>query len=69
MQASLLAAIDKPLPHRVVYSAPCQEVIVAAPSLVDELPIPRFFEREGGPYITAGAIVAGDTVDCAADAA
>ena len=60
MQASLLAAIDKPLPHRVVSSAPCQEVIVAAPSLVDELPIPRFFEREGGPYITAGAIVAGD---------
>jgi 4-hydroxy-3-polyprenylbenzoate decarboxylase len=36
MQASLLAAIDKPLPHRVVSSAPCQEVIVAAPSLVDE---------------------------------
>jgi 2,5-furandicarboxylate decarboxylase 1 len=59
-QASLLAAIDKPLPHRVVSSAPCQEVIVAAPSLVDELPIPRFFEREGGPYITAGAIVARD---------
>jgi len=60
MQASLLAAIDKPLPHRVVSSAPCQEVIVAAPSLVDELPIPHFFEKEGGPYITAGAIVARD---------
>jgi 2,5-furandicarboxylate decarboxylase 1 len=60
MQASLLAAIDKPLPHRLVSSASCQEVIVAAPSLVDELPIPRFFEREGGPYITAGAIVAKD---------
>jgi 4-hydroxy-3-polyprenylbenzoate decarboxylase len=60
MQASLLAAIDKPLPHRVVSSAPCQEVIVEAPSLVDELPIPSFFEKEGGPYITAGAIVARD---------
>jgi 2,5-furandicarboxylate decarboxylase 1 len=60
MQASLLAAIDKPLPHRVVCSAPCQEVIVAAPLLVDELPIPRFFEGERGPYITAGAIVARD---------
>jgi 2,5-furandicarboxylate decarboxylase 1 len=60
MQASLLAAIDKPLAHCVVSSAPCQEVIVAAPSLVDELPIPRFFEKEGGPYITAGAIVAKD---------
>ena len=33
-----------------------------SPSLVDELPIPRFFEREGGPYITAGAIVAKDRV-------
>jgi 2,5-furandicarboxylate decarboxylase 1 len=29
-------------------------------TLVDQLPIPRFFEREGGPYITAGAIVARD---------
>src|SRR6516162_8424461 len=34
MQATLIAAIEKP--------------------------IPRFFEKEGGPYITAGAIVAKD---------
>jgi 2,5-furandicarboxylate decarboxylase 1 len=60
MQASLLEAIEKPLPHRVVSPAPYQEVIVAAPSLLDELPIPRFFEKEAGPYITAGAIVARD---------
>ena len=26
----------------------------------ETLPIPRFFEKEGGPYITAGAIVARD---------
>lgn len=62
MQASLIAAIEKPLPHRVVSSAPCQEDIIAEPSLADELPIPRFFEKEGGPYITAGAIVARDRV-------
>ena len=31
-------------------------------SLADELPIPRFFEQEAGPYITAGAIVARDRV-------
>ena len=31
-------------------------------SLADELPIPRFFEKEAGPYITAGAIVARDRV-------
>ncbi len=60
IQASLVAAIENPLPHRVVSSAPCQEEEIIDPSLSDELPIPRFFEREGGPYITAGAIVARD---------
>jgi 2,5-furandicarboxylate decarboxylase 1 len=62
LQASLISAIDKPLAHRVVSSAPCQEKIVAEPSLAAELPIPRFFEKEAGPYITAGAIVAKDRV-------
>jgi 4-hydroxy-3-polyprenylbenzoate decarboxylase len=60
MQAALMAAIENPLPHRIVSSAPCQEHVVTTPSLLDELPIPRFFEMEGGPYITAGAIVARD---------
>lgn len=62
MQAALIAAIEKPLPHRLATTAPCQEHVVASPSLADELPIPRFFEKEGGPYITAGAIVAKDRV-------
>jgi 4-hydroxy-3-polyprenylbenzoate decarboxylase len=62
MQPALIAAIEKPLPHWIVASAPCQEHIVVNPSLIDELPIPRFFEKEGGPYITAGAIVAKDRV-------
>jgi 2,5-furandicarboxylate decarboxylase 1 len=62
LQRSLISAIERPLPHRVVASAPCQQTIVAAPSLSDELPIPRFFEKEAGPYITAGAIVARDRV-------
>ena len=60
LQGFILAAIDAPLPHRVVATAPCQEKVVAAPVLADELPIPRFFEHERGPYITAGAIVAKD---------
>lgn len=60
LQAALVAAIEAPQPHRVVTSAPCQETVVEAPSLADELPIPRFFEKEGGPYITAGAIVTRD---------
>ncbi|MEO8831224.1 MAG: UbiD family decarboxylase [Bradyrhizobium sp.] len=62
IQAALIAAIEKPLSHRVVASAPCQQDIIAEPSLVAELPIPRFFEKEAGPYITAGAIVARDRV-------
>jgi 2,5-furandicarboxylate decarboxylase 1 len=60
LQAALIAAIEQPLPHHLVASAPCQQDIIAEPSLVDELPIPRFFEKEAGPYITAGAIVARD---------
>ena len=62
IQASLLAAIEKPLTHRVIATAPCQEEVIDNPSLTDELPIPRFFEKEGGPYITAGAIIARDRV-------
>ena len=62
LQASLIAAIENPMPHRAVTSAPCQEEIIVAPSLAAELPIPRFFEKETGPYITAGAIVAKDGV-------
>jgi 2,5-furandicarboxylate decarboxylase 1 len=62
VQATLLAAIEKPLPHRPVTAAPCQQAIIAEPGLASELPIPRFFEKEAGPYITAGAIVAKDRV-------
>lgn len=60
IQASLIAAIEAPLPVRVVPSAPCQQESVTEPRLTDELPIPRFFEKEGGPYITAGTIIAKD---------
>ena len=60
LQQALVTAIEAPMPHREIFSAPCQEVAVDAPSLADELPIPRFFEHEEGPYITAGAIIAKD---------
>jgi 2,5-furandicarboxylate decarboxylase 1 len=62
LQASLVAAIERPLAHRIVSSAPCQHDLIDEPSLAAELPIPRFFEKEAGPYITAGAIVAQDRV-------
>ena len=58
LQAHLLAALEHPLEHQLLLAAPCQELVINRPSLVDELPIPRFFEGEDGPYITAGAIVA-----------
>jgi len=63
LQASIISAIERPSTHRIVTSAPCQEDVIAKPALTDQLPIPRFFEHEGGPYITAGAIVAKDHCD------
>jgi UbiD family decarboxylase len=63
LQSSIISAIEQPAAHRIVTSAPCQESVIAGPALTDELPIPRFFEHEGGPYITAGVIVAKDRRD------
>jgi 4-hydroxy-3-polyprenylbenzoate decarboxylase len=63
LAAAIVAAIERPVAHRVVSMAPCQQAVVAAPVLERELPIPRFFEREAGPYITAGVIVARDRHD------
>lgn len=60
LQTAIIGAIEAPLSHRVLTSAPCQEDVVVDPDLISELPIPRFFEHERGPYITAGAIVAKD---------
>ena len=60
MQSAILSAIDRPLEHRIISSAPCQEEVIVDPILKNELPIPRFFQHERGSYITAGAIVAKD---------
>jgi 2,5-furandicarboxylate decarboxylase 1 len=65
LQAAIVTAIDAPLQHRVISSAPCQELAIANPVLTDELPIPRFFEHESGAYITAGCVVAKDRVSAA----
>ena len=55
----LQRALDAPLEPRIASEAACQEVVEEQPDLA-RLPIPRFFEHEGGPYITAGCIVARD---------
>ena len=55
----LESAVDAPVPSQSLDGpAPCQQV-VAKPDLT-ALPIPRFFEHEAGPYVTAGVIVARD---------
>lgn len=44
-----------------VRHAPCQEVVLLAgdhEDLLSLLPIPQFFERDSGPYLTAGLVVA-----------
>jgi 2,5-furandicarboxylate decarboxylase 1 len=57
--ARLAAALADPLDAQIVGDGPCQELVEHEPDLA-QLPIPRFFEQEGGPYITAGCIVARD---------
>jgi 2,5-furandicarboxylate decarboxylase 1 len=60
LQSRIIAAIDKPLRPRITEAPPCQQHLVTDPDLPTELPI--FFEHETGPYITAGAIVAKDSL-------
>ena len=57
--ALLQRALETPLEPVLVDEAPCQEVVEGDPDLA-RLPIPHFFEHEGGPYITAGCIVTRD---------
>jgi len=52
-------AIGRAVPPDVVATGACQEVDLGTD--LARLPIPRFFEKEGGPYITAGCIVAHDS--------
>jgi 4-hydroxy-3-polyprenylbenzoate decarboxylase len=67
LQSRIIAAIDKPLRPRITEAPPCQQYVVSDPDLAKELPIPRFFEHETGPYITAGAIVAKDSLTARAN--
>ena len=55
----LQRALGAPVEPVLTGDAACQELVEADPDL-EQLPIPRFFEHEGGPYITAGCIVARD---------
>jgi 2,5-furandicarboxylate decarboxylase 1 len=55
----LVAAISNPVPTIAAGAAPVQASVTTEDPLAT-LPVPRFFEREERPYVTAGAIVARD---------
>jgi 2,5-furandicarboxylate decarboxylase 1 len=55
----LRGAIAAPIPAAPARAAPVQRVVVTQAPL-ESLPVPRFFEHERLPYITAGAIIARD---------
>ncbi|HDD66125.1 MAG TPA: UbiD family decarboxylase, partial [Nitrososphaeria archaeon] len=55
----LLEAIENPRRGEVVEDPPCQEVVIDDPDL-RKLPLLVFGERDGGPYLTAGIVVAYD---------
>ncbi len=55
----LIHAIENPSKGEVVKDAPCQEIIIHDPDL-RRLPFLVFGERDGGPYLTAGIVIAYD---------
>jgi 2,5-furandicarboxylate decarboxylase 1 len=57
--AHLVRALDAPIDAVLAPAGACQEIVERDPDLA-QLPIPTFFEQEGGPYVTAGCIVARD---------
>jgi 4-hydroxy-3-polyprenylbenzoate decarboxylase len=59
LHVTLRQALRNPIAPVIVEGGPCQEITVEDPDLA-LLPIPTFFEHETGPYVTAGAIVAGN---------
>ena len=55
----LAKALENPSKPPIVANAPCQEVIEPAVHL-DRLPILTHAVRDGGPYVTSGALIARD---------
>jgi 2,5-furandicarboxylate decarboxylase 1 len=55
----VLDAVENPTPFQTTQEAPCQEVVEDSVDL-SKLPILTQCERDGGPYATAGIVVARD---------
>jgi 2,5-furandicarboxylate decarboxylase 1 len=47
-----------PLPWREVAAAPAQEVVHTQVDLLKQLPVPTHNEHDGGPYLSAGLLIA-----------
>lgn len=62
LQEHVIAAAAQGLVPTLVEQAACQELILSEPDLASELPVPTFFPRETGAYITAGVVIARDPV-------
>jgi 2,5-furandicarboxylate decarboxylase 1 len=61
LQPALIAAIDEGIAPLIVDDGPVQAVVHQGPVDVPALlPVPTWFEKERGPYITAGVITAKD---------
>lgn len=59
IQSHMIAAIARPVAPVLVDAAPVQEV-EWRDGILTNLPVPTFFAKETGPYITAGLIVVRD---------
>jgi len=55
----ILESIERPRRFKIVSGAPCQEVVEEEVDL-RRLPILTHYEKDGGPYVTAGIVVARD---------
>lgn len=59
IQTSLLESVKKPIAPVVIDNAPVQQQSFAD-GVLARLPVPTFFSKETGPYISAGMMVATD---------
>lgn len=59
IQTALLASVKKPVEPVLIENAPVQQLSFEG-GVLARLPVPTFFEKETGPYISAGMMIALD---------
>ena len=59
IQSTLLGSVRQPVPPTIVADAPVQQLSFTG-GVLARLPVPTFFSKETGPYISAGMMVARD---------